>query len=207
MDILKYALCVAAGIGIGVLGTKTYFDTKYAKRADEEIDAAIDDMQNRLQKYIDEPCEEEPVEEVVRNDHGEYLASVLYSEKSEQPPVNYNKMSDEVIDISDKLKTIKETAHPEDDEPCEAYAIDSDDYISDGGYSKQALTWYEVDEVLADIADDIVDVNSTIGEDNLKDFIWSGMEEMYFRNPKTSIDYEVSRSEESYKEIIGGDYI
>lgn len=204
MNGIKYAVCFVAGAAAGVLATRSYFDKKYAERADKEIDAAMDDMHNKLDRFLSgdetEDKTEESVEESIDEEHEAYLKGMeeLYSEAEEpKAPINYNKASS----VVEKL-VVEEK--PEDDIPVGVYPIDAEAFITEGGKDKVALEYYVDDETLANAIDDaMVDAHTTVGEMNLKDFASSNLTEMYFRNNNNNTDYEIVKNFGSYREHIG----
>ena len=84
------------------------------------------------------------------------------------------------------------------------HEINEDEYDNDPDYSKQILTWYENDDILADVNDRISDYKvEDFGYENLADF---GAECVkYLRNEKTMTDFKIIyEGTISYDEATGG---
>jgi len=88
------------------------------------------------------------------------------------------------------------------------YIISVDEYSDpEVNYHRSTLTYYEVDDVLADQNDGIVtDVDRTIGDDTLLKFGNQSDDKdlVYVRNDKISTDFEVIRVHKSYAEDVVG---
>lgn len=126
---------------------------------------------------------------------------------------------------------LAEREHPEDDEPYtdeedrnqtidaidyqlngasrkaiendkEPYEIDPSDYeLTCSNYEKQALLWYQFDEVLADEdEEEVADIHRLIG--NVLDtsgFTDNDVDAIYVRNDKTMVDYEITKIYEAFR--------
>lgn len=180
MNGLKILAAFAAGLGCGILATRSYFDKKYKDIADEEIESMKEVIDRK--KGI-----ERESEEMVKQYHREvegYVSSV--------PPTDIREMVE---------KAVEKTASPtEDDAPVE---ISSDEWLSDGYYDKFSMTYYEGDDVL--IMDDggdedgpFADIDDTIGIDIFEAFRSGKESEIFVRNPNTGIDYDVVKDPRSY---------
>jgi hypothetical protein len=85
------------------------------------------------------------------------------------------------------------------------YLIDDDQFSDDCEYHDKITLSYYSDGVLIDEEEEaIVDVDQTIGFDNLKKFDDPEIDVIYVRNCNISIDYEILRLETSYAELING---
>lgn len=92
----------------------------------------------------------------------------------------------------------KEDISPED----KPYPITQQEYVEDADFDKQTVVYYSVDNVLADMYDNEMTINDTIGEEVLDNF----EEDLaYARNPKLGIDYEVCLEKKSYSVVVGED--
>ena len=96
----------------------------------------------------------------------------------------------------------------------EPYMISIDDF--DAGYPEryntESLTYYAVDDILANDKDEMInDVESLRGADALDHFgaeaaeLSGDSETMYIRNEKLHCDYEVTRIHQSYHQVVLGE--
>lgn len=186
MEAIKILAAFAAGLGCGVLATRSYFKTRYESFANEEIESVIENFKKKI---------DEDVKKMEENREKEY-SKVVDSYISPVPPSKIVKDEEE---------------HPEDDIPDEPYQITSMEYMDDGDYDKKVATYYVDDEALVVDTDDVsedgelADVGRTIGKDNIE-ILLAGFDDgsaLYVRNPSLGVDYEVSKSYASYSEIIG----
>ena len=185
MSALKIVAAFAVGAGCGIFGTMKYFENKYRHIADKEIESVIDIYRKKTEALKDKEEEKNNYHKRVKN----YISSA---------PL------DTVVD----REKIEAEAHPEDDEPEEQYQITSMDYFDDSEYDKVNLTYYFNDKVLVGPSDykdeDILDVDSSIGEDAVN-LIANGFDDgsaLYIRNPKLGVDYEITKSYMSYKDLM-----
>lgn len=101
----------------------------------------------------------------------------------------------------------KET--PEEDEPLEPFVITEEEYSNEKfNYDKESLTFWVDDETLTENAvfndnPEMVDVDSTIGDEMFNTLLESDADEMFVRCPNTSTDYEIIKKYDSYKDVIG----
>lgn len=188
-NVLVAFAAFAAGAGCGVLACKSYFEKKYKSVADEEILSVIETYRKKT-------------EELEKEEEKEKYAKTIYHKHVD------NYISSAPLEIDVDRVAIAEMEHPEDDEPDEQYQITSMDFFDDCEYDKVSLTYYANDDVLVGPSkfkdEDILDVGSTVGEDAI-DLISNGFDDgsaLYIRNPKTSTDYEISKSYISYKEMM-----
>ena len=79
-------------------------------------------------------------------------------------------------------------------------------------YGTESLTYYAVDDILANDEDEMInDVESLIGADALDHFgaeaaeLSGDSETMYIRNEKLHCDYEVTRIHQSYHQVVWGE--
>jgi hypothetical protein len=88
------------------------------------------------------------------------------------------------------------------------YVISQDEFTQNESETEQnTLTWYEQDDVLVDERDDIVDgADITLGQNFRAQFGQQSSDEntVHIRNDKLGLEFEVVRSERSYKEDVLG---
>ena len=185
MSMLKIMAAFAVGAGCGIFAAKTYFEDKYKKLADEEIQSVVE----RYRKKTEDTEEKEKTKKQYHKEVENYISSA---------PL-------EMVIDRDKMEA---EAHPEDDDPIEQFQITSMDYFDDSEYDKQNLIYYANDDTLVGPSElsgeDILDVASTVGEDAIA-LINNGFDDgsaLYIRNPKTKVDYEITKSYISYKEMM-----
>lgn len=84
----------------------------------------------------------------------------------------------------------------------EPYEIDPSDYeLTCANYEKQALLWYQFDEVLADEdEEEVADTYRLIGNVlETSGFIDNDVDAIYIRNDKTMVDYEITKIYEAFR--------
>lgn len=170
------------------MASRRYFNEKYQKLADEEIESCKAIFENN-KPVKEEKSETEIVDGVV------YAKNILSQD------------SDSAVSYSDYYAPKKvdeaKTLSPKEDEP---FDISVEEYEEDSEFLKVTLNLYTEDGVLIfEESEEIADEDSTIGSENLDDFARSSFGTAYFRNPKTTIDYEIIKVDGSYRELIAGD--
>lgn len=107
---------------------------------------------------------------------------------------------DQTIDAIDhQLNGASREAIKDDKEP---YEIDPSDYeLTCSNYEKQALLWYQFDEVLADedeeeVADTYRLIGNVLDTSGFKD---NDVDAIYVRNDKTMVDYEITKIYEAFR--------
>lgn len=177
MNKLLYAVAFAAGVGTGILISRSYFKQKYEAIADEEIEDV------KIAYGIFKKEANEIINEVDKL-KGEYETKVkLYSGG------DYSIYDDE---------------HPRDDTAEYPYEITEEEYSeSELSYDKLVLQYYVEDGILFDPDENevVMGQTTTIGEDGfnkLKDS--DGTYALYFRNDTYGADYEVVKVSGSFYE-------
>lgn len=93
-------------------------------------------------------------------------------------------------------------------DPEKPYLISQDEFLAnEAGYIQSTLTYYEADKVLADEKDDIIDDKpGTVGKEFADAFGHKNHpNEVYVRNEKIQMDFEITRSERSFAEDVLGE--
>lgn len=185
----------SAGVGLGVLATKTYFDKKYQQMADDEIESFRQYVERSTKKISDnyeklkngekmEPLEPYPTNPSLYTTSS--VTSISYNE-------HYSKEEEKV----NKAKTLSPVEE-------EVYEISPDDFAYDTEYDKVTLNLYTEDGVLIyEEGEEMVD-ESIIGSENIDDFSNTPFAQTYLRDPKNKIDYEIIKVDGSYHELIAG---
>ena len=100
-----------------------------------------------------------------------------------------------------------EEESPEEEESMSPYMITEDEFVNDkNDYEKLSLTYFTVDDTLADDCDEMVDVEETISTDIFNQIAESDDGDYYVRNNALQVDYEIMKVDQSYKERYGFDY-
>lgn len=189
----------AAGLGIGFFAGKKFYQEKYRKMADEDI-ASVNEMTTRrindMKKAIMDldANEEENVEISTTEDIEDISDEELKT--NERIVMQYNKS----VKKEGEVESIRQ-------KPTKAmiYVISEEEYMEEGDYDKVSLEYFEGDKMLVDDRDiPVDDPDAIIGEGTLDDFVISDDAEMYVRNDNISIDYELTKSEGSYRDYIEG---
>lgn len=175
MNKILYAVAFAAGVGTGVLISRSYFKQKYEAIADEEIEdvkAAYGVLKKETTDIL------ENLDEMKE----EYVKRVEVYSPMPTP-------------ISD---------HPMDDIADYPYEITEEEYSEDElSYDKCILQYYIDDDILFDPDENEVVMGQAtlIGEDGLNKVRESeDTYALYFRNDTYGADYEVVRVSGSYTE-------
>lgn len=207
MNTWKAAVIFTAGMGCGILATRSYFARKYKEIADEEIKAMETVMQKRTEKQEEEPKnnDESAAPEV-------YSSSLDGWKGRKEELVNYNKQTESYISsvptttsaIQSRLdeleKKMAEQEHPSEDNADEQYEITSMDWLDDGMYDKVILTYFVGDDTVVNEAGMIDDVDMSIGMEQFEIFKSREDYEMYIRNPNLGIDYNIVKDPGCYHE-------
>lgn len=181
MSILKGAVIFLTGVGVGGAASYLYFKKKYDDREEE-----LKELKEHYNKKILENVDKEIYE------------NILEKEKY----VSYEKMAPEIL--KEPVKEVKEETAVKD-YPKEAFVIDEIEYSEKELYfDKVELDYFVEDEALLDEADELLDVNTSIGYDILDDFRNDESEDViYVRNPVLNTDYMVNKRFGKYSDIVG----
>ena len=175
---LKEIGIFAAGAAVGATAAAFVFKKKYAKKADEEIKSVVETYeQAMLAKETEEKEESQPEPDIPK----EAVSSVSTATMTgifhqEPPPV---------------------------DEP---YAISQEEYErNENGYSQESLYYY-TDEVVANIMDQPIDVDNTIGREALRILDEEFGDKIYIRNEKLRMEWELNNDPRSFQEVREADW-
>lgn len=113
----------------------------------------------------------------------------------------YSKILNETKYNHEKKGSAETESPAEEDIMEEIYTISPDDFIEMNGYDKVTLTYYSGDLTLADEFEEVVEIEDTIGMDNLDYFGKYEEGTLYVRNEKVSTDYEVIMDGRSFGDI------
>lgn len=210
----------AVGAAVGSAVTWELVKTKYEQIAQEEIDSVKNDLlgqreeytnlMSKMKKHLNESAtyvesqDDEADDEYYPDDDERD-----FTEK-EREQIDYYKMTSKYRSTADAdAEDEDEEGDKEEDEfngevqyingP---YAISPDDFsCSPPGYNAQPLDYF-TDGILADSWGMPLDIDETIGEENLAHFGEYVDDVLYVRNERTEIDYEVTKDPRSYAEAV-----
>lgn len=212
-------LAFVAGVGIGVLGSATYFDRKYSKILDEES-AAFREYRLKIdqENYGEGPEGETPnydddISDVVGSEPVRFIRPKKPSERIIKQYNKYSKKPDLEVESS----PLEDDYHEEEEEiespvelptDGEPYVISIEEFTEEfDEFDKITLYYYELDDTLTDESEEVIpNVEELIGIDALSEFGGeSGSHDIvYVRNPQYGADYEVIRLTKSYQETVLG---
>ena len=178
MSILKGAVIFLTGVGVGGTASYLYFKKKYDDREEE-----LRELKDHYNKKLLDDVEIKTAEKIIQK----------------EGYVSYEKMTPE------KTEEVVVIDEPKKDYPKEAFVIDEIEYSEKELYfDKVELDYFVEDEALLDEADELMDVNTSIGYDILDDFIKDESEDViYVRNPVLNTDYLVNKRFGKYSDIVG----
>lgn len=192
-EYLKLAAAFTIGLGAGILASKRFFQTKYEKIANEEIESVKSAISYRSGHIIEETSIEKP----------EKFERALMEESDKNPIKMYSSIDNMyAIKKNDEQKAymqdLAEREHPEDDRPEDCYEITETEYSETAlGYDKRTLHYYIEDDMLVE-ADNGDWTDNDIGPEGLERIRHCDEQSLYFRNDPSATDYEVIRLEGAY---------
>lgn len=186
VSVITYIGTLGAGIAIGVLSSRTYFEKRESARADREIDS----MKESIRKLYIKEEEKEPK-----------CVTKLAKTHDDIPSYREYHTLSEPADILDRRAELE---HPREEEKKKPYFIDIDDFDSVTlGYAKKELSYYMDDGTLVDDEENVLSIIDTVGGSNLESFENSLESSCYIRNEVLKEDYEISKVFGSYGSIMG----
>ena len=198
---LKLVAAFTIGLGAGILASKRFFQLKYEKIANEEIESVKRNFAHRSGHILETNSLDKPDEFKVkldekRNDKGDitYYSSLEYDTVGTVTTTTSDYIRKEVDDLR------AEREHPEDDRPDDTYQISEETYSeTELGYDKRTLHYYMDDDILVDAVDGDLNNGETLIPKEYLDLIRNSDEpELYFRDDSYGVDYEVLRMKGSY---------
>ena len=182
--IFAFVLGAAAGLAV----SWKYNEKKYAEIADREIESVKEKFS--IEKAEPEELPQEDVEET--------------PEITEEEKVEYNDILTKrnYVNYSDVEKEEKGGDTMKDG----PYVIAPNEFDEFDEYETGELTYY-ADGILADDGDDIIDdIESIVGEDSLLHFgeYEDDPDTVYVRNDRLKTDYEITRDERRYADVMDG---
>lgn len=178
-------MAFAVGAAAGVAATWKFFEEKYARIAQEEIDSVKEVFSKRDRKEV-QPEKTEPVVEATIENPKELIA--------------INKRVSAIIDYSGYSSSQDEK--PEEPKP---YVIPPEAFgeLEEEGYANVSLTFCSDQVVIDDNNDILEDVNDVIGFESLSHFGEYEDDAVYVRNDKLRCDYEILLDQRTSEQYIG----
>lgn len=178
-------MAFAVGAAAGVAATWKFFEEKYARIAQEEIDSVKEVFSKRDKK--DDAPKPKSVEEKKESFEPVFSRSEV-------------KKTSEIIDYSGYSSSQDEK--PEEPKP---YVIPPEAFgeLEEEGYTNVSLTFCSDQVVIDDNNDILEDVNDVIGFDSLSHFGEYEDDAVYVRNDKLRCDYEILLDQRTSEQYIG----
>ena len=178
-------MAFAVGAAAGVAATWKFFEEKYARIAQEEIDSVKEVFSKRDRKEV-QPEKTEPVVEATIENPKE--------------PIAMNKKVSAIIDYSGYSSSQDEKS----EEP-KPYVIPPEAFgeLEEEGYTNVSLTFCSDQVVIDDNNDILEDVNDVIGFESLSHFGEYEDDAVYVRNDKLRCDYEILLDQRTSEQYIG----
>ena len=193
--ILAFLLGLASGAG----ATYLYFRKDHVNKIAADLQANREHYAEKEKELIEKYKSE------YAKDIADEIADSITETDAPSEPVN-TKINYNALYNKEPLVTSEEKVEDK------IYLISPEAYYSETFYDKKVLTYYEGDDVLCDeLTDDILDIENTIGIENIESF-GNPLEEpdadpfiMHVRNNKFGAVYEVIKDERSYSAVIERD--
>ena len=192
MNELKILAGFIFGVGVGILGSKRFFEEKYKRIADEEI-ASVRANMGRRGHILEQTSLEEP----------EVFEKKVKKELEKPDPKFYSSIdnmyqtTENVVAAYAKERYAAESEHPEDDKAEEAYVISEEEYSETAlSYDKICLHYSIDDDMLLDA--DSGEWSSQVSSDMEGVIRDSDKSELYFRDDSIGTDFEVIRIKGAY---------
>lgn len=199
LTLLSYICALGVGVGLGVLGTRSYFEKRESERADREIESMK--MAIRTTEKMN-GGNSKPAKNDISKSKVVVSDMIKKIDESMEMQKQYHTFSSEVA--------AKE--HPREEDTIKPYFIDIDDFDEPTlGYAKKELQYYMDDGTLVDESENmdeegqIVSIIDTVGVANLESFENSLESCCYIRNEQLKEDYEISKVFGSFRELLGDD--
>lgn len=199
LTLLSYICVMGVGVGLGVLGTRSYFEKRESERADREIESMKMAIRTTEKMNGDNS---KPAKNDISKSKVVVSDMIKKIDESMEMQKQYHTFSSEVA--------AKE--HPREEDTIKPYFIDIDDFDEPTlGYAKKELQYYMDDGTLVDESENmdeecqVVSIVDTVGVANLESFENSLESCCYIRNEQLKEDYEISKVFGSFRELLGDD--
>lgn len=176
---LKYALVFTGGAAIGVVASWKFFEEKYKKIAQEEIDSV---KETWAKKYETEKNKE--TEEV--------FDSVAEIEAARAVTKEYEEIAGVYNTMEGGLKSVDEGT---------IFVIEPEEYGEIDDYETISLTYYSDGVLTDDDNQPLEDIDDIIGEESLEHFGEYEDDSVFVRNTKRKCDYEILMDYRAYENV------
>ena len=178
-------MAFAVGAAAGVAATWKFFEEKYARIAQEEIDSVKEVFSKRDRSEVQSEKAEPVVEATI---------------ETPKEPIAMNKKVSAIIDYSGYSSSQDEK--PEEPKP---YVIPPEAFgeLEEEGYTNISLAFCSDQVVIDDNNDILEDVNDVIGFESLSHFGEYEDDAVYVRNDKLHCDYEILLDQRTSEQYIG----
>ena len=202
---------VALGGGIGTGITTIVVTRRLNAQKDDEIEEVRAYYKKKLAKYKakseekePEKDENEPENEEKDNKKAERLSQKVGLGERDTVSAGRKKVNREHVDYTQFSKITQNYTGGAESLFQYPHEIDEAEFDGDPDFKKVILTWYENDDILADINDRPSEYTvEDFGYENFSDFGQEGIK--YLRNEKTQTDFKVIyEGALSYDEATGG---
>jgi hypothetical protein len=171
--VLSLAIGTALGAAAGYFVGHFLAKKKYKKQLEESQDAMMKIAKNYEDKYNE------------FNTYKEAVNDLNYNHAETEKPKNEEKdRKMDGVKLNDSI-----------------YILHPDAYYYDDKYPHEDLVYYEEDEILADGAGQVVDIDDTVTIDGLKNIGFYEEDAVHVLNKKSGVAYNVVRSSDHYTDI------
>ena len=172
----------SAGVAIGVAASWKFFETKYKKIAQEEIDSVKEVFS--VKKNESEQTNTKPMPRM----------SIKEAKEKEKEIDEYNDLK------NDLGYTNKEKG--EDNVCKEPYIISPEEFGELADYDTESLTYFDSNNILTDdFENPIEDIGAMVVEDFAEHFGEYEDDSVFVRNEYRKTDYEILRDERNFKDV------
>lgn len=200
----KLVLALAAGMGIGYLVGAKQVEERYRLQAENEIQ----EMREHFEKESKDI--QSAANDQIEAHQNHVVNSMNRAQKAEAALQDYQARHAEDDLDPENLEGLEVISGPVEVAPVEheqPFVISSEDFLSSPfDYTQDNLTWYEGDNTLADEQDNIQDEGSvqTLVGDCLRHFASTNGDELYVRNHRLHMEFEIIRHKDSYAKVVAG---
>jgi hypothetical protein len=177
---IKYALVFVGGAAIGVVASWKFFEEKYKKIAQEEIDSV---KETWAKKYSNADTKE-PEEEV--------FDPVAELEAARAVTAEYEEVASVYNTMEGGLKSVDEGT---------IFIIEPEEFGEIDDYETISLTYYSDGVLTDDNNEPLDDIDEIIGEESLEHFGEYEDDSVFVRNTKRKCDYEILMDYRLYENV------
>lgn len=204
-----FSIGMAAGGGIGTGMTILILKRKLVRQKDAEVEEVrayykqkIEELKAQIPK---KEAEKAPENEEKEQKSEEKLSQKVGLAERNTAEIGHKKVQSEFVDYT-KFSKIQNNYTGNNAKELFNYPheITEDEFDNEEGYDKVILTYYENDDIMADINDRVSEYTvEDFGFENLSDFNFDNLK--YLRNEKSKTDFKIIYEPTmSYDEATGG---